>query len=67
MEEKREVWQRGPIENIPALLQPVAHALLQAREELFDMMNGFSEYLLWERPGRRRLARFSFTTFNRSA
>jgi len=50
MEDKREVWQRGPVENIPALLQPVAHALLQAREELFDMMNTFSESLLWERP-----------------
>jgi hypothetical protein len=50
MEDKREVWQRGPLENIPALLQPVAHALLQAREELFDMMNSFSENLLWERP-----------------
>jgi DinB superfamily len=51
MEDKREVWQRGPLENIPALLQPVAHALLQAREELSDMMNSFSERLLWERPG----------------
>ena len=27
MEDKREVWQRGPLENIPGLLQPVAHAL----------------------------------------
>jgi hypothetical protein len=50
MEDKREVWQRGPLENIPALLQPVAHALLQAREELHDMMNDFPEKLLWERP-----------------
>jgi hypothetical protein len=50
MEDKREVWQRGPLENIPSLLQPIAHALLQAREELFDMMNSFSEKLLWERP-----------------
>jgi len=51
MEEKTEVWQRGPLENIPALLQPVAHALLQAREELSEMMDAFSERLLWERPG----------------
>ncbi len=50
MEEKSEVWQRGPVKNIPALLQPVAHALLQAREELFDIMNAFSERLMWERP-----------------
>ena len=50
MEDKREVWQRGPIENIPSLLQPVAHALLQAREELHNMMSDFPEKLLWERP-----------------
>jgi hypothetical protein len=50
MEDKSEVWQRGPVENIPALLQPVAHALLQAREELADMFSTFSESLLWERP-----------------
>lgn len=50
MENKREVWQRGPIENIPSLLQPVAHALLQAGEEAHKIMDGFSENLLWERP-----------------
>ena len=47
---KTEVWQRGPVENIPALLQPVAHALLQAREEVGEIMNGFPENLLWEKP-----------------
>jgi len=31
---KPEVWLRGPVEGVPALLQPVAHALLQAQEEL---------------------------------
>ncbi len=49
-EEKREVWQRGPLENISGLLQPVAHALLQAREELKDLTDNFPEHLLWERP-----------------
>ncbi len=49
-EEKREVWQRGPLENIPCLLQPVAHALLQAREELKELTDNFPEYFLWERP-----------------
>jgi len=29
-----EVWLRGPLEGIPPLLQPAAHALLQAQEEL---------------------------------
>jgi len=52
MKDKREVWQRGPVENIPALLQPIAHALLQAKEELDDMMHNFPGELLWERPGR---------------
>ena len=45
-----EVWQRGPVENIPGLLQPVAHALLQACEEVHDIMEGFPEKLLWEKP-----------------
>lgn len=49
-EEKREVWQRGPLPNIPGLLQPVAHALLQAREELKELTDSFPESLLWERP-----------------
>ena len=50
MESKSEVWQRGPLENIPTILQPVAHALLQAREELDFIMKDFPENLLWERP-----------------
>jgi len=45
-----EVWQRGPLPGIPALLQPVAHALLQAQEEIHEMMKGFPESKLWERP-----------------
>lgn len=48
--DKLEVWQRGPLENIPALLQPVAHALLQAEEELEDLLIDFSDKHLWERP-----------------
>ncbi|MDT3405493.1 DinB family protein [Mucilaginibacter terrae] len=47
---KPEVWLRGPLPNIPALLQPVAHALLQAREELFELMQDFSENHLWQKP-----------------
>lgn len=45
-----EVWLRGPLPHIPALLQPVAHALLQVREELNELMAGFPDHLLWERP-----------------
>jgi hypothetical protein len=46
-----EVWLRGPLPDIPPLLQPVAHALLQAREEVEAMMAGFPEERLWSRPG----------------
>ncbi|MCR8560494.1 DinB family protein [Mucilaginibacter sp. BJC16-A38] len=46
---KPEVWLRGPLDNIPGLLQPVAHALLQAREEINALMDGFPEALLWEK------------------
>ena len=45
-----EVWLRGPLVNVPALLQPVAHALLQAREEVNSIMRDFPENLIWERP-----------------
>ena len=45
-----EVWQRGPITDIPPLLQPVAHALLEAREGLVLIMQDFPDNLLWERP-----------------
>ena len=48
--DKLEVWQRGPLQEIPGLLQPIAHALLQAEEELNEMMNNFSDDLLWQRP-----------------
>lgn len=45
-----EVWQRGPVPGIPPLLQPVAHALLQAREELEVMMKDFANEWLWQQP-----------------
>lgn len=47
---KKEVWLRGPLDGIAVLMQPVAHALLQAREELVDIMAGFPEVLLTMRP-----------------
>jgi len=46
-----EYWLRGPVAGIPALLQPVAHALLQSRDEVNALMEGFSEEKLWDRPG----------------
>ncbi len=35
---KTEWWQRGPIEGVPALLQPVAHILLQVRESVGELV-----------------------------
>lgn len=46
-----EVWLRGPVPEIPELLQPVAHALLQAGEEVDSILAGFPNELLWTRPG----------------
>ena len=45
-----EVWMRGPIAGLIPLLQPVAHAILQAREEVNLMMIDFPEELIWEKP-----------------
>lgn len=45
-----EVWLRGPVDHVTALLQPVAHALLQAREELNETLRNFPAELLWETP-----------------
>jgi len=45
-----EAWLRGPIEGVPDPLQPVAHALIQAREEARDVLRDFPVALLWTRP-----------------
>jgi uncharacterized damage-inducible protein DinB len=45
-----EVWLRGPLPEVPPLLQPVAHALLQAREEVIELMADFPAGKLAERP-----------------
>jgi hypothetical protein len=45
-----EVWLRGPIEDIPPLLQPVAHAIIQASEEIDALARSFPHTLLWEKP-----------------
>jgi hypothetical protein len=48
---QREHWLRGPVADVPVLLQPVAHALLQAKDEINEMMNNVAENLLWRKPG----------------
>src|SRR6188508_2216781 len=38
-----EWWQRGPIDGVPAVLQPVAHILLQVRESVGEIVEPLSE------------------------
>jgi uncharacterized damage-inducible protein DinB len=45
-----EFWLKGPIPEIPDLLQPAAHALLQVQKELKAVLADFDERKLWERP-----------------
>lgn len=48
--QQEEVWLRGPIDAVPTLLQPVAHALLQAQEEVHVYTRDFPTKLLNEQP-----------------
>ena len=50
MENKTEVWLTGPIDGVPPVLQPVAHALLQANDEIHTMLKEFPQNKLWEQP-----------------
>jgi hypothetical protein len=38
-----EWWQRGPIDGVPAVLQPVAHILLQVRESVDELVANLTE------------------------
>lgn len=38
-----EWWQRGPIDGIPAVLQPIAHILLQVRESVGEIVAPLTE------------------------
>lgn len=49
MSKQPEVWMRGPLPDVPALLQPVAFALLQAREEVNELMAGFPDDKLFNK------------------
>lgn len=49
-QQQPEVWMRGPVPDVPPLLQPVAHALLQAKEEIAQYTDGFDDSYLWIKP-----------------
>jgi len=46
-----EPWLRGPIEGIPPLLMPVAHALVMAREDVAAALETLEPDEVWARPG----------------
>ena len=45
------VWLRGAVPNIPPLLQPVAHSLIQVAEDLPKELEHLPEEALWTRLG----------------
>jgi len=53
-----EWWQRGPIEGVPAALQPVAHILLQVRESVGELVDGLTEEQWNARPANVAAAAF---------
>ena len=46
-----EVWLRGPVQGFPPELMPVAHSLLQVREEIDATVQRLSEAQFRVRPG----------------
>lgn len=46
-----EAWLRGPVPGIDPWLQPAAHALIQAGDELAAAADGLSTDALWATPG----------------
>src|SRR5215475_5139118 len=49
-ESRPEVWLRGPLPDYIDELQPVAHSLLQVREEI-EAVSALPPDKLWVRPG----------------
>ena len=45
-----EPWLRGPLTGTPALLQPAAHALVMAREDVERALSDLTEDQVWLRP-----------------
>ncbi len=50
MSAPQEYWLSGPISDVPALLQPAAHALLQSVREIKTYLIDFPEEKLWKKP-----------------
>ncbi len=46
-----EPWLRGPVQGVPALLQPAAHAFIMALEDVERAAAGLDADRLWTEPG----------------
>jgi hypothetical protein len=46
-----EPWLRGPVTGVIPALQPVAHSLMYAREQLEKTLPALSAEQIWRRPG----------------
>jgi uncharacterized damage-inducible protein DinB len=50
-ESQPEPWLRGPVPGVPALLQPAAHAFIQAQEDVERAVSTLRPEELWIEPG----------------
>lgn len=50
MDSLSEPWLRGPVPGIQPLLQPAAHALIMAREDVTAAVAGLADADLWRQP-----------------
>jgi uncharacterized damage-inducible protein DinB len=48
---KREAWQRGPVSGVQPELQPAAHAILHARNDLDAAVPRIPQEHVWAAPG----------------
>ena len=46
-----DAWLRGPIDGVPPLLMPAAHALVQTVEDVGPAVAGLTTDQVWARPG----------------
>lgn len=46
-----EAWLQGPVDGIAPVLQPVAHAFVQARNDVRQLASGMTGEALWSDPG----------------
>lgn len=46
-----EIWLRGPVPGVPATLQPVAHSIMQALEDVERLISDPEPVALWKSLG----------------